>query len=151
MNAQVQQLLDAVEAGDCDALQPLKDLLEREGDARASSVSEAMEIDPSFIADVLFLIWSRYHLGESLNNQSWETLPVDIVLKGLRELPNAIADEGMYLTRADFLDFVKQAIATKKLSTTVARAIMLSRRLKLKRLLAQFEESNQQWPRSDGG
>jgi hypothetical protein len=131
-----ERLLEQVAAGDYDALARLADLLDERGDPRALDARAVMKPDAEFIAEVL-----RTHpqIGETpsfgpnfltdLLTSSLFIFPIDISIPlPSRRVPSP--DEA--------LRKVEEAISTKKLTSEIAQAMILARRIKCDRFLEKF-------------
>lgn len=130
MDATLEGLLKAIDMGDADAIGILADWLEERGDARCSEVRAATVPDLTAIARTLMDMRHGEHL-QHLADQleiGWQiSVEVDPLLHTLWEQ-----------CRTD----VEQALATRKLSNELARAIRVTRRAKIDELLQLFKEAS---------
>jgi hypothetical protein len=135
MQPELAGMLAAIEAGDVPVIGMLADWLEERGDPRAPLAREATQIDVEAVADTLYLLRSgKMSSGETVGAMVGMTLlgmPV-----GAIPFP-----AHPFVSREKCLTEVQTAIAHKKLTSGVGRAIALTRRAKIDRLLQQFKET----------
>lgn len=134
MDATLEGLLKAIDMGDADAIGILADWLEERGDPRSLAFREATLPDPVAIARTL--LQSRHE--EALiayGYKAWE-------IPGALDLPPEQGVEPALITQlwGVCLADVKQALATRKLSSEIVHAIRTTRRLKIDELLKLFKE-----------
>jgi hypothetical protein len=129
MQSELFGMLAAIDAGDSTVLGMLADWLEERGDPRAALAREATQIDVELVADTLYRL-----RGGIVSKGEAVSAVVDMILIGVP------TGSGPFVSRADCLSEVRAAIAQRKLTSEVARAISLTRRAKIDRLLEQFRE-----------
>lgn len=142
MDVELKRLIARVEAGDCESLAVLADWLESHGDPRSAMAREVMRFDSNLIADMLYLIRSK----PISDDWAMMALSPEIgLLAGIGSLITGLITGKEFRTgsssKLECLSDVTQALALAIVSTDVARAITLTRRIKRDHLLAQFTES----------
>jgi hypothetical protein len=133
-------LLDKVASGDYEALTPLANLLEARGDPRAVDARSVMKPDPELIASVL----RTYPLPKETPSPGTTLLTfLSFTLTSMVVgIPLSISFPSP-IQRAyssdEALRKVTEALANRMITSEIAQAMTLARRIKCDRLLEQFK------------
>jgi hypothetical protein len=133
MEPELAGMLVAIEAGDAPVIGMLADWLEERGDPRAPLARAATQIDVEAVADTLYLL----RTGKTTSGETTGAL-VGMTLLGLPMGPMPLPSHP-FVSREKCLIEVRTAIAQKKLTGGVGRAIALTRRNKIDELLREFK------------
>lgn len=128
MDSTLEGLLKAIDMGDADAIGILADWLEERGDPRCSEVRAATVPELTAIARTLMDMRHGDHLRHLDDPEfAWH---IEVEMDPLlRTLWGQCSSD------------VEQALATRKLSNELARAIRVTRRAKVDELLQLFKEA----------